>query len=203
VDDLDEDRPTTILGMADTTGRKVWLSLRQRFQGVYCIGATGVGKSVLLLNMILSDIRLGRGVCLIEPHGDQTRQVIAAMPKERLKDVIYLDITDSTSSFGLNFFECPAGADLTEVAKIASFVMHVFEKVWAVGPETPRLQMALRNITRVLLENPGMTFAEIGLLLWDDGVREKLVRHVSNTQTKLFWSQYNKKAPRDRDELVS
>ena len=124
------------------------------------------------------------------------------MPEARLKDIIYLDLTDSTSSFGLNFFECPVGADDTEAAKIASFVMHVFEKVWNVGFETPRLQQVLRNTTRVLIENPGMTFAEIPLLLWDDGVREKLVRRVTNTQTKLFWSQYNKKQPRDRDELV-
>ena len=116
--------------------------------------------------------------------------------QERLKDVIYLDITDSTSSFGLNFFECPAGADDTEVAKVASFVMHVFEKVWQVGPETPRLAQVLRNTTRLMIENPGMTFSEIPLLLWEDGVREKLVRRVTNTQTKLFWSQYNRRSPR-------
>jgi Type IV secretory system Conjugative DNA transfer len=81
--------------------------------------------------------------------------------------------------------------------------MHVFEKVWQVGPETPRLAQVLRNTTRVLLENPGMTFSEIPLLLWEDSVREKLVRHVSNTQTKLFWQQYNRKTPRDRDELIA
>ena len=125
------------------------------------------------------------------------------MPKERLNDVIYLDITDSSSSFGLNFFECPEGADLSEVAKVASFVMHTFEKVWQVGPETPRLAQVLRNITRLLIENPGMTFAEIPLLLWEDGVREKLVRRVRNTQTGLFWQQYNRKSPRDRDELIA
>jgi hypothetical protein len=153
--------------------------------------------------MIISDISHGFGICLIEPHGDLTRQVIAAMPEERLKDAIYLDLTDGTSSFGLNFFECPAGADVTEIAKVASFVMHVFEKVWAVGPETPRLAQVLRNTTRVLIENPGMTFAEIPLLLWEDGVREKLVRRVTNTQSKLFWSQYNRKTPRDRDELIA
>jgi hypothetical protein len=55
----------------------------------------------------------------------------------------------------------------------------------------------------VLIENPGMTFAEIPLLLWEDGVREKLVRRVTNTQTKLFWSQYNKKVPREREELTA
>jgi hypothetical protein len=129
--------------------------------------------------------------------------VIAAIPQERLNDIVYLDITDSSGSFGLNFFECPAGADLTEMAKVASFVMHTFEKVWQVGPETPRLAQVLRNITRLLIENPGMTFAEIPLLLWEDGVREKLVRRARNTQTRLFFQQYNKKSPRDRDELIS
>jgi len=168
------------------------------------LGVTGAGKSTLDLNLITSDIRQGLGVCLIEPHGDLTRQVIAAMPEERLNDVIYLDLTDSHRSFGLNFFECPPGADVTEVAKIASFVGHVFEKIWSAQTETtPRLAMVLRNVTRVLLENPGLTFAEIPLLLWDDGVREKLVRRVTNTQTKLFWSQYNRKTPRDRDELTA
>ena len=193
----------TVLGTISKTLAKVTISLKERLQGLYVIGANGTGKTTLLLNMVLYDICTNRGICLIEPHGDLTRQVIAAMPQERLKDVIYLDLTDSASSFGLNFFECSAGADDTEAAKVASFVMHVFEKVWAVGPETPRLAQVLRNTTRVLIENPGMTFAEIPLLLWDDGVREKLVRHVTNAQTKLFWSQYNKKQPRDQDELVS
>jgi type IV secretory system conjugative DNA transfer VirD4/TraG family protein len=194
---------STVLGPDCETGEPVTISLKERLLGLYVIGATGTGKTTLDLNMILSDIHQKRGVFLVEPHSDLTRAVIAAMPEEQLKDVIYLDLTDSTSSFGLNFFESPAGADVTEVAKIASFVMHVFEKVWNVGTETPRLQQVLRNTTRVLIENPGMTFAEIPLLLWEDGVREKLVRHVSNTHTRLFWSQYNKKVPRDREELTA
>ena len=177
----------TVLGTDSTTGEPVTISLKERYMGLYVIGATGTGKTTLNLSMILSDIKQGLGLCLIEPH-DLTRQVIAAMPPERLNDVIYLDLTDCTSSFGLNFFECPRGADDTEVAKVASFVMHVFEKVWNVGTETPRLQQVLRNTTRVLIENPAMTFAEISLLLWEDSVREKLVRRVTNTQTKLFWA---------------
>ena len=177
---------TTVLGTDATTGREVGLTLEERFQGMYVIGATGTGKTTLLENMILSDIYLNRGLCLIEPHGDLTKNVIAAMPQERLKDAIYLDLTDPKNSFGLNFFECPIGADVTEAAKIASFVMHLFETVWNVWNETPRLQTVIRNITRVLIENPGMTFAEIGLLLWEDVAREKLVRRVTNTQTKLL-----------------
>jgi hypothetical protein len=202
VADRDERSIKTVLGTDNQTGQAVAISLRQLLLGLFGIGATGTGKSTLDLNMIIDFIKHGLGLLVIEPHSDLTRNVIAAMPEERLKDVIYLDLTDCTSSFGLNFFECPAGANVTEVAKVASFVMHVFEKVWAVGPETPRLAQVLRNTTRVLIES-GMTFSEIPLLLWDDGVREKLVRRVTNTQTKLFWQQYNRKAPRDRDELVS
>ena len=200
---LPDENTRTVLGTDVKSGREVTISLKERLLGFYVIGSTGTGKTTLDLNMILSDIRQNFGVCLIEPHSSLTRAVIAAMPEDRLNDVLYLDLADSTSSFGLNFFECPMGADDTEVAKVASFVMHVFEKVWQVGPETPRLAQVLRNTTRVLIENPGMTFAEIPLLLWDDGVREKLVRRVMNTQTKLFWSQYNRKQPRDRDELTA
>jgi hypothetical protein len=192
-----------VLGTDIKTGQAVSLSVKELLMGLYGIGVTGSGKSTLDLNMINDCVQQGLGLFVIEPHGDLTRAVIAAMPQERLKDTIYLDLTDCTSAFGLNFFECPAGADVTEVAKVASFVMHVFEKVWQVGPETPRLAQVLRNITRVLIENLGMTFAEIPLLLWDDGVREKLVRRVTNTQTKLFWSQYNRKQPRDREELTA
>jgi hypothetical protein len=200
---LDESSIVTVLGTDIKTGQEVTLSLKERYMGLYVIGATGTGKTTLDLTMILSDIKQGLGLSLIEPHGDLTRNVIAAMPEERLKDVIYLDITDSQSVFGLNFFECPGGADDTEVGKVASFVMHLFESVWNVGPETPRLAQVLRNTTRLLIENPGMTFAEIPLLLWDDGVREKLVRRATNTQTKLFWSQYNRRSPRDREELTA
>jgi len=199
----DESRIRTVLGTDIQTGAAVSISLEELLLGLYGIGATGTGKTTLVLNMIIDFIKHGLGLCVIEPHGDLTRNVIAAMPEEMLERVIYLDLTDGTSSFGLNFFERPPGADVTEAAKVASFVMHVFEKVWAVGPDTPRLAQVLRNTTRVLLENPGMTFAEIPLLLWDDGVREKLVRRVTNTQTKLFWSQYNRKAPRERDELIA
>jgi hypothetical protein len=197
------DRPATMLGTDVRTNMPVSISLEDRRLGQYVIGAIGTGKTTLLLNMILSDICANRGVCLIEPHGDYTRNVLAALPQRRLKDVIYLDLTDSTSSFGLNFFETPPGADDTDLAKAASSVMHLFEAVWAIGPETPRLAQVLRNTTRLMIENPGMTFSEIPLLLWEDGVREKLVRRVTNPQTKLFWSQYNRRSPREREELYS
>ena len=71
---------TTVLGTDTTTGQEVGLTLEERFQGLYAIGATGTGKTTVLLNMIISDIYQGRGICLAEPHGDLTKHVINTPP---------------------------------------------------------------------------------------------------------------------------
>src|SRR5205823_3389213 len=68
----------------------VAISQKARQQGLYIIGANGTGKSTLLANLILTDIKQGLGVCLIEPHGDLTKTVLAGIPNHRLADLIYL-----------------------------------------------------------------------------------------------------------------
>lgn len=181
----------------------VRISQKDRRQGLYVVGTTGTGKTTLIANLILTDIWQGLGVALVEPHGDLTKTVIAGIPENRLKDVVLLDMTDSEYPFGLNLFQCDTPNNLTEVAKTASFVMHIFEKVWNVGTSTPQLAQVLRNATRTLIENQGTSFAEIPLLLWEETVRENLLQNLKNPQTQMFWRQYERKTQRDRDELIS
>jgi hypothetical protein len=160
---------------------------KDRTQGLYVIGTTGTGKSTLLAQLILSDIRQGLGVCLIEPHGDLTSTVLAGIPGDRLSDVVYLDMTDSEYPFGLNLFQSPHPRTTVAMAKTASFVHHVFEKLWGVGTDTPRLMQVLRAVTRTLMENPGTTFAEIPLLFASDTVRRRLVANLTNDAIVSFW----------------
>ena len=195
----------SVLGTDLQTGEEVVVSQLERQQGLYCIGVPGTGKTTLLANLIKRDLELGYGLCLLEPHSDLTRTILKLIPQHRLKDVILLDVMDSAFPFGLNLFQSDLPGDTNEAEKTASFLMHLFEKVWNVGTETPRLQQVLRNITRTLLANPGMTFAEIPLLMWDETAREKLVSNVPRTQiqTQLFWQNYNGKSQRDKDELTA
>ena len=192
---------SSTIGMDRKTGRPVSISQKARQQGLYIIGATGTDKTTLLANLILSDVRQGLGVMLVEPHGDLTRAVIAGIPQERLNDVIYLDMTDALHPFSISLFECADTTNLSEVAKVASFVMHLFERVWDLGTHTPLLAQVLRNVTRTCIE-AGLTFGDIPLL-WDDTLREKIVKQVKNPQTQLFWQQYSTKSPRDRMEFIS
>ena len=70
------------------------------------IGKTGSGKSTLLINLILQDIEAGRGVCVLEPHGDAINDILARLPADRIQDVILLDPLDKDYAFGLNLFQC-------------------------------------------------------------------------------------------------
>jgi DNA segregation ATPase FtsK/SpoIIIE-like protein len=56
---LDESSIVTVLGTDIKTGQEVTLSLKERYMGLYVIGATGTGKTTLDLTMILSDIKQG------------------------------------------------------------------------------------------------------------------------------------------------
>ncbi len=151
----------------------------------------------------MQDIAAGYGVGLLDPHGDLTRDVLARMPEKRLREVILLDLLDSDYPFGLNLFSCPDRKNSEQVALTAASVMHVFEKVWDVGPSTPQLAQFLRNICLTLIANRGTTLAEIPLLLQDETARGKLLSNVTNHQVRLFWQTYNKLRPGEQLERAS
>jgi hypothetical protein len=193
----------TPIGRDIGTGQEVSISQAARLQGLYIIGVNGTGKSTFISNLIIRDIEQGLGVCLLDPHGDLTKDVLSRVPASRLADVILLDLMDSAYPFGLNVFECPDPANIELVALTASFVMHIFEKVWDIGPHTPQLAQVLRNVTFTLIQNPGTTLAELPLLLQDQDVRSKLTTNVTNSQVKLFWKTYDKLSTRDQLERTN
>src|SRR5438270_11824035 len=66
----------------DATGKEVPVHLPQaaRRQGLYIIGATGTGKSGLITNLVLQDIKQGKGVAVLVPHTDLTNSILAQLP---------------------------------------------------------------------------------------------------------------------------
>ena len=53
---------------------------KNRRAHIYIIGKTGTGKSTLIENMVMSDIKDGNGVALIDPHGDLAEKILALIP---------------------------------------------------------------------------------------------------------------------------
>src|SRR5579863_672563 len=75
---------------------------QDRLGHIYCIGKTGVGKSTLLMNMAISDIERGNGLCIIDPHGDIATNLLNYIPEERMKDLIYFKPSDIKHSIAFN-----------------------------------------------------------------------------------------------------
>jgi hypothetical protein len=162
------------------------------------VGANGTGKSSLLYSLISQNIEAGLGICLIEPHGDLTQKVLETIPSSRVNDVILLDLSDCVEHpVGINPFEC-SPLTIRDMAKTASAVSHIWEKLWGAGNETPRLMQNLRAVSRTLIENPGCTLAEINLLYSNNTVRAKMVSNLSNEAIISYWEDYERKPQRER-----
>ena len=103
--------------------------------------------------------------------------------------------------FGLNIFECPNPQSNAAVQKIVDLVMHIFEKLYDVSRQTPRMAQFLRNCTHTLVANPGYTMAEIPLLLENDEFRNLLVSRLSSRHVKNYWlNKYNRLSQKDQLE---
>jgi hypothetical protein len=192
------DSHTTVIGTDSKSGRDISITQKAKQQGTLLLGNNGTGKTNLLKTMITADVQNGLGLCLIEPHGDLTSEILGAVPRHRLNDIVYLDIEDWSAPFGLNIYEVPEPRNIRTEAAVASFVSHTFEVLWSAGFETPRLMQNLRAVTRTLIANPGSHFGDIPLLYSSEEVRARMLANVTNPQILIFWEEYERMNFRDR-----
>lgn len=181
----DHDREITMLGEVNfrNVGRKFGIRTEDRRRHVYIIGKTGMGKSTLMENMIMSDILAGHGCCYIDPHGDTAEKMIDWIPPERINDVVYLNPADTAFPFGFNILENPSD-DRKHLVRDG--LMGVFKKIW---PDvwSARMEYILQNCVAALLDYPGATLMGINRLLVDKEYREKVVEKIRDPVVKTFW----------------
>jgi type IV secretory pathway TraG/TraD family ATPase VirD4 len=168
-----------------------WRNNRKRFgirqadrrHHMYVIGKTGTGKSTLFATLIKQDIAQGRGVALVDPHGDLVERALAWVPEERRDDLIYFDVPNVTQPLGFNPLERvpPLKRPLA-----ASGLLDVFKKIWA-DSWGPRLEYILRNALLALLDQPEATLADVLRLLDDAPYRRNAAMRCWNPQVRNFW----------------
>lgn len=171
-----------------------------RSKHIYIMGKTGSGKSTLIANMAIDDIRKDRGIGIIDPHGDLTEIVMNYIPKRRINDVIYLEPFDSSRPFSLNVLEThhPEYKHL-----IASGIVSIFSKLYA-HSWGPRLEYILRNVILTLIEMPNATLADVLPLLAHEKFRKKAVERITDPVIKAFWEQeFDVMPPRMKAEAIS
>jgi DNA helicase HerA-like ATPase len=150
---------------------------------MYIIGKTGTGKTTLLENMIVSDIRDGNGLAIVDPHGDLAESLLHFIPKARIKDVIYFNPADMDHPIAFNPLES-VHPDRRHL--VVSGLIGVLRKAW---PEFwgPRLEHILRHSILALLEYPDSTLLDLQRLLTDQEFRRNVLKMVTHQQVRNFW----------------
>ncbi len=179
-----------ILGHSPFRGQDVQVRIgdSDRRRHVYVIGKSGVGKSVLLSNMIIQDIQNGKGVGVVDPHGDLVSTVMEHIPKERADDVIYFNPSDMERPLGLNMLEAktPEEKDFAVQEMIA-----IFEKLFPPEMIGPMFEHNMRNVMLTLMEDtesPG-TLAEIPRMFTDPAFQKYKLTKVKDPVVRAFWEK--------------
>ncbi|MEY2986133.1 MAG: hypothetical protein RJB24_362 [Candidatus Parcubacteria bacterium] len=164
-------------------GRLFGIKRDDRRRHMHIIGKTGMGKTSLLLNMAVSDIRNGSGLAFVDPHGDVADALLDYIPEHRIKDVVYFNPQDLDYPIAFNVL-----GDVSENQRhiVADGLVGVFKKIWA-DSWGPRLEYILRNTILTLLENENSTLLDIMRILVDKNFRANIVYKMQDPVLKQFW----------------
>ena len=171
-----------------------------RRRHIYVMGKTGTGKSTLLANMIISDLKHNQGVAVIDPHGDLVETVLHYIPSDRINDVIYLNPADPEYSVRLNPLEA-TGEEHKEL--VASGIIAIFQKLYSYS-WGPRLEHILRNTLLTLLSRDSSTLEDIVRILTNPKFRANIVDNLEDDVLKAFWTdEFANMGDKLRAEAVS
>ena len=171
-----------------------------RRRHVYAIGKTGMGKTNMLENMVLSDMQAGRGLAVVDPHGDFIENILDHIPKDRVDDVIVFNPADREHPIAFNILE---KVDRDAKPLVASGVVGVFEKIYG-HSWGPRLEHILRNTILALLDYPESTLLDVPKLLANQKFREDVVKHIQDPVVKNYWTdEFANYAERQRVEAIA
>ncbi len=177
--------------------RIVRMAENDRRRHFYMIGQTGTGKSNLLTTMAIQDVREGRGVALIDPHGDLVNDVLSLVPDERADDVIVFDPGDIEHPLGMNMIE----HDRTRPEQktfIVNEMVGIFDKLYDLRTTGgPMFEQYMRNALLLLMEdsaNEPATLMEIARIFTDSKFRDRKLARITNPTVIDFWQREATKA---------
>ncbi len=195
---LDLPREGVLLGknIHRNVEQQVFMAPEDRLRHMYVIGQTGVGKSSILKNLIMQDIKNGDGVCFIDPHGSDVQDILSMIPPERFDDVIYFDPSYTERPMALNMLEYdPTYPE--QKTFVVNELFSIFQKLYGGVPESmgPMFEQYFRNATMLVIEDPssGCTLLDVSRVMAVKSFRDMKVSRCKNPIVRQFWVEIAEK----------
>jgi type IV secretory pathway TraG/TraD family ATPase VirD4 len=146
--------------------------------------------------MIIQDIKNGEGVCMIDPHGSDIQEILAAIPQDRLEDVIYFDPSYTERPMGLNMLEYDVRFP-EQKTFVVNEMMSIFNKLFDMKVAGgPMFEQYFRNATMLVIDDPesGNTLLDVSRVLSDQSFRNMKISKCKNPTVVQFWTEIASKA---------
>jgi hypothetical protein len=163
---------------------EVMLNDEMRLRHKHIIGATGVGKSTLIANMLIEDMNAGNGCALFDPHGDIVEDILLRIPEHRKNDVIVIDPSDENYSVGFNLLGATTDAEKIVLSSdlVSSFKRHA--TAWG-----DNMSAVLSNAINTFLESSrDGTLIELKRFLLEDSFRKEFLTSVQDPSIHYYWN---------------
>jgi len=170
--------------------KPVYITDNDRRRHVYIVGQTGTGKSTLMVNMAVEDIRNGKGIAVVDPHGDLVETILGLVPRERKDDIIVLDPSQIQRPMGLNMLEYDSSRP-EEKTFIVNEIQGIFNKLFLAETMGPMFEQYMRNALLLLMEDQSeqSTLMEVSRIFTDEEFRNQKIEKATNPVVIDFWTK--------------
>lgn len=181
-----DEKDLSMFGETDFRGRKVQFGIKRedRRRHLYVAGKSGVGKSRLLEKLISDDIVSGRGVCVIDPHGDLVQDLFYHVPDSRIEDVVYFSPSDLDFPIAFNPLE---NVSREYKQQVTQGLIEIFKKFFG-ADWTPKIEHVFRFTVLALLDFKKSTMMGIQKMLTDRAYRQMVIAEIQDQVVKKFWA---------------
>ena len=182
-----------LLGTAESRGesREVWIGNEDRFRHVYGLGGSGSGKSYLMTNIIVKDMEMGNGVCVVDPHGELVDDVLMRVPDDRIDDVIVFSPAFIDKPLGLNMLETDPTKP-TQKTLVIDTMFTIWDKLYDLkSTGGPMFEQYMKNAMRLIMAHPesGNTLLEIQKVMTDEDYRTFKLAMCDEQEVVDFWEK--------------